>query len=122
MKTREALISIFVSCVLFSFSGLLGDFVFDDRLAIVTNADTTPDSSFLALWSHDIWGKHMLAHDSHHSYRPFLILLFKVLRMIHDSPVFLRMVSIASHMIASVSFYFMAEEVTGQIYNFVQTV
>jgi hypothetical protein len=103
-----------LSCTLFSFSGLGGGFVFDDNLAIVGNTDTDPAlSSFSVLWSHDIWGKHMLAPDSHHSYRPFLILVFKLLRTVHDSPIFLRIFSIMSHNVAVVQFYFMAEEVTG---------
>ena len=113
MRNHIAIGWIVITCLLFSFSGLQGEFVFDDRLAIVANTGTTPGSSFSALWSHDIWGKHMQAHDSHHSYRPFLILLFKLLRIFYDSAVFLRIVSIAGHTIAAVLFYFMAEEVTG---------
>ena len=62
--------------------------MFDDNLAIVNNSDTSSSASFMALWSHDIWGKSMLAEDSHHSYRPLLILTFKVLRMVWDTPVF----------------------------------
>ena len=109
----KAFLWLVVSCCLFSFSGLGGGYVFDDALAIEGNGDTDPASSFLALWSHDIWGKHMLHIHSHHSYRPLLILVFKLLRTLYDSPVCLRLFSILSHTVATLLFYLMAEEVTG---------
>jgi hypothetical protein len=111
---RQRRLVLVTVCCLFAFNGLNGGFVFDDNLAIVRNEDTSPNSaSFLALWSHDIWGKSMLAEDSHHSYRPLLILTFKVLRMLWDAPMCLKIVSVTSHCIATCLFYSLSEEICG---------
>ncbi|RYH20079.1 hypothetical protein EON65_24680 [archaeon] len=53
------------------------EFTFDDHLAIENNADVA--SFDLRYWLHDIWGKDLLEHDSHQSYRPLLITLFQFL-------------------------------------------
>ena len=53
------------------------DFVFDDTLAIVDNADVRPGSDLRAILRNDFWGKAITAEDSHKSYRPLTILTFR---------------------------------------------
>ena len=54
------------------------DFVFDDRLAILTNPDVQPRAPLWPLLLHDFWGKELVKEDSNKSYRPFTILSFRV--------------------------------------------
>ena len=63
-------------------SGLYGDWLDDDPLAIVENADVhcglqQPLSS-LALWSDDFWGAPLSSEESHLSYRPLTTLSFRL--------------------------------------------
>ena len=114
VNIRQRCFVLVVVCCLFAFSGLNGGFVFDDKLAIERNEDTHPNStSFYALWTHDIWGKPMLAEDSHHSYRPLLILTFKLMRMIWDIPICLKFLSLTSHCIVTCLFYLLSVEMCG---------
>jgi hypothetical protein len=55
----------------------------------------------------------MLARDSHHSYRPLLILTFKILRGLHDHPAFLRTFSMVFHAISTFMLYYLAKDLTG---------
>ena len=59
-------------------SSLPCDFVFDDTLAIVNNADVKPDASLVEMWRHDFWGKSLEKDDSHKSYRPLTVLSFRL--------------------------------------------
>lgn len=87
-------------------NALKNDFVFDDHLAIVNNRDTTSDSQWSDLFFHDIWGKNLTAIDSHRSYRPLLIILFKILRSSFGlNPQVFRVVSFSSHFIVSLLVY-----------------
>ena len=59
------------------FPCLLGDFVFDDKVAIVNNKDVFNISeSWIKVFEHDFWG-YNLTSTSHKSYRPFTILTFR---------------------------------------------
>ena len=65
-------------------------FVWDDRAAILGNADVTSvstSSSFLTvfnrsilydLWTHDFWGMKLNYQDSHKSWRPLCVLTFRL--------------------------------------------
>jgi hypothetical protein len=56
-------------------------FVFDDHLAIETNDDvTTPPSEYdwRLLWRRDFWGKDLTKFDSHKSWRPIVVLTFRL--------------------------------------------
>ena len=110
MKLVIVVVFLHICCWYSYYNGLSCDFTFDDHLAIVNNVDTAPTksvtlSSVGSLWFNDIWGKDLQAIDSHRSYRPLLILLFRVLRTIHDSPQCLRIVSIEIHTIVSILVY-----------------
>lgn len=101
-------------------NGLDNSFAFDDHLAITNNADTDPSSvntsnhsiqhallhmdySFL---QHDIWGKDIRAIDSHRSYRPLLIFVFRIIRLIHGlNAKAMRYYSIFSHYIVCILVY-----------------
>jgi hypothetical protein len=120
MRTLTTVLLLHAVCWLCYYNSLQCSFTFDDHLAIVGNRDTLPvlqlgtgtpkgksagDSSDSessnrgsgSLWRNDIWGKDLLAADSHRSYRPLLILLFRVLRSVHDSPQCIRAVSVELH-------------------------
>jgi hypothetical protein len=93
-------------------NSLDNEFVFDDHLAIVNNADTDPSTSYLDLWKHDIWGKDLTAHDSHRSYRPLLIVAFKILRHYFGlNPRPIRIASVICHAISSILVYFLGLKV-----------
>ena len=62
------------------------DFVFDDTLAIVNNPDVQPHANLSALWRNDFWGKDLVAHDSHKSYRPITILSFRAHTLMSGLP------------------------------------
>jgi tetratricopeptide (TPR) repeat protein len=58
-------------------SSLACGFVFDDRLAILDNADLQLHTPVSELFVHDFWGKPLVKEDSHKSYRPLTILSFR---------------------------------------------
>ena len=56
-----------------------GSFVFDDTEAIINNKDvTSPKTSIAALFLHDFWGSNISSALSHKSYRPLVVLSFKL--------------------------------------------
>lgn len=118
MTYHNGCCSILVCIVLFFVcfgvfqNSLDNEFVFDDHLAIVNNADTDPSTPFVDLWRHDIWGKDLMAHDSHRSYRPFLIIIFKLLRQQFGLDArSIRIASVLSHAVSSVLVYFLGIQV-----------
>jgi hypothetical protein len=103
---------LFVVCFGVYYNSLDNEFVFDDHLAIVNNADTDPSTPFHDLWKHDIWGKDLMAHDSHRSYRPLLIITFKLLRFYFGLDArSIRIASILSHAMSSILVYFLGLQV-----------
>lgn len=102
-------------------NSLRNEFAFDDYLAIVNNVDvmygsngTNHLSEYAKLWSKDIWGKDMTAHDSHRSYRPLLVTVFKLI--VHNSglnPRIFRMASISFHSGATVSVFYLSSMIFG---------
>ena len=56
-----------------------GEFTFDDQFAILGNADTRPGAGW-GLWTNDFWGQYINKVDSHKSYRPIVILSFRLSR------------------------------------------
>ena len=55
-----------------------GEYVWDDRAAIVDNRDVHGDDSILNIFSNDFWGQDMKLHDSHKSYRPITVLTYRM--------------------------------------------
>ena len=72
--------AIIIFVILISFSeNLEGDFVFDDTVAVVKNADVTSTSTtWKEIFSHDFWGNNITDSTSHKSYRPLTILLWNL--------------------------------------------
>lgn len=68
-------------CCISYYNSLSNSFAFDDHLAIVNNGDIKDSTAWNSIWYHDIWGKDLAAVDSHRSYRPLLILMFKLLSL-----------------------------------------
>ncbi|KAF8071070.1 Tmtc4 [Scenedesmus sp. PABB004] len=57
---------------------LIGDFTFDDNFAVISNGDVTSDANPVAgLFRHDFWGQDIASSQSHKSYRPVTILVFR---------------------------------------------
>jgi protein O-mannosyl-transferase len=74
------LITLALLCVGLFSNCMVNDWAFDDYLAIYNNKDVAENANYVDLWRHDIWGKSLLAHDSHRSFRPLLVVVFKLLR------------------------------------------
>jgi hypothetical protein len=81
-------------------NALRNSFAFDDHLAITNNADVK-DPAGHNIWTNDIWGKELSAVDSHKSYRPLLMVLFRSLWSISSEAQFFRQVSVAAHYVVS---------------------
>ena len=65
-------ISVLCFCINYN-----GDFVYDDKKAILENKDLLPETPVADLFSHDFWGHEMISMFSHKSYRPLTVLTFK---------------------------------------------
>ena len=118
---------------------IYNEYAFDDLLAIVNNKDVNIDSaerdpiksqlnnnnnnnrggsdggddaqagSYSSIWVHDIWGKDLRLEDSHKSYRPLLISLFRFLwKSVSSDAYVFRLVSMSAHAAASCLLYFVA--------------
>lgn len=99
-----SLIIIAVVVVASFWNSLDNAFAFDDHLAITNNHDVKdPDAH--RIWTDDIWGKELSAHDSHKSFRPLLILLFRTLWSISSEARWFREVSLAAHIVSTYLFY-----------------
>jgi hypothetical protein len=109
------LVIVVIVCYVSYENALSNDFVFDDHLAIVNNKDTSPAEPFSQILQDDIWGKDMRAIDSHRSYRPLLIMIFRLLRSTADGgldPYSFRLVSILAHMLVSCQSYSLTLNIT----------
>lgn len=74
---RAALVSAVLGAVVYS-NTLGASFVWDDRAAVVGNADVQGTTSWWDLVQHDFWGQNITAPDSHKSYRPLTVASFRV--------------------------------------------
>lgn len=124
MKAISHLVALVAQLALLSYvcyfiyvNSLSNDWAFDDYLAIYNNKDVAEDANYLNLWRNDIWGKSLLAHDSHRSFRPLLVVVFKLLRSVYGlTPSAFRVVSICSHLIVTVLLYYVGNIVIGSPY------
>lgn len=100
--------------VLTYYNALPNDFAFDDNLAIVNNKDVQGVHAG-GLWRNDIWGKDLQAIDSHRSYRPLLIICFRLIRQHapegHSAWAF-RIVSVGAHSVASFFVYLLSRQLS----------
>jgi hypothetical protein len=60
-----------------------GELVWDDRAAVLLNADVLPESPLSNLLFNDFWGQSMSLSDSHKSYRPVTVLTYKLNYWLH---------------------------------------
>ena len=85
---RAPLISVLLSpwttmffTIALHYSLIYNGAVWDDRAAVIANADTlydTYDSTFGGLLVNDFWGQPIRAPDSHKSWRPLTTLSYRV--------------------------------------------
>uniref|UniRef100_H3GMR0 dolichyl-phosphate-mannose--protein mannosyltransferase n=1 Tax=Phytophthora ramorum TaxID=164328 RepID=H3GMR0_PHYRM len=68
---------VFLAALLTAWNATANGFVWDDRSAVLSNADAQ-SSSLLDVFSHDFWGTHLQSAHSHKSYRPFTVLSFRL--------------------------------------------
>ena len=110
------LVAVFiVGLVYISFNNALDNaFVFDDHLAITNNHDVK-DPVGHNLWTDDIWGKELSAHDSHKSFRPLLIWLFRTLWFTSSEARFFRQVSLGAHCVATWLFFHLTHMVWARL-------
>lgn len=80
-----------------------GDFVFDDRVAVVKNRMVTgPKKTWSDLFSHDFWGMNMSSATSHKSFRPLTVLTFRTEHNIYGlNPFRMKMINLVLHIIIS---------------------
>lgn len=110
LRNLIALTAISALCWVSFYNSIENEFVFDDDLAIVRNADVLATTPWSNIWKNDIWGKHLLAHDSHRSYRPLLICIFKFIQVWFGlTPSAFRIVSIFFHNLFCITLYFVAD-------------
>ena len=55
-----------------------GEFLFDDSEAIVGNEDLRPETPLEKVFLHDFWGGNISSNFSHKSYRPLVVLTFRL--------------------------------------------
>ena len=80
----------------------------DDRGGSAGGVDAQA-GSYTSIWVHDIWGKDLRMEDSHKSYRPLLISLFRFLwKSVSSDAYIFRLVSISVHAAASCLLYCIA--------------
>ena len=75
--------ALFTSGVFLYAQTYRGGYVWDDRAAIVGNADVTGDGGLDLLFGHDFWGQGIHLTDSHKSYRPITTLSFRLNHTFH---------------------------------------
>ena len=79
-----------------------GALVWDDRMAIVRNADVKGETPWAQLWANDFWGQPIASADSHKSYRPLCVLSFRLNFWAHGlAPAGYHAVNVAAHALAS---------------------
>uniref|UniRef100_A0A6B2EFB9 dolichyl-phosphate-mannose--protein mannosyltransferase n=1 Tax=Phlebotomus kandelakii TaxID=1109342 RepID=A0A6B2EFB9_9DIPT len=91
-----------VACVICYGCHLDGEFVFDDRVAIVKNWDVTGRASMGDIFRHDFWGFNITDPASHKSYRPLTILTFRLEHSLYGLNVFrMKLVNLVLHVLAT---------------------
>jgi hypothetical protein len=100
-QNEAAVLAGLLAIVCFS-NSVHGDFVFDDREAIVKNRDMLVESPWQDIWWHDFWGTDLTSAISHKSYRPLTTASFKLNCHTNGlTPLGFHLVNIALHAVAS---------------------
>jgi hypothetical protein len=86
------------------------ELVHDDFFAITNNPDvTSSDVSLKEIFSHDFWGRAISDRASHKSYRPLVVLTFRLNHMLHGlQPCGYVVVNVLLHACASALLYHIA--------------
>lgn len=107
------LILISFVCIITYYNSIDNEFTFDDHNAIEQNGDANLDNSYANIWMHDIWGRHLTSVESHKSYRPLLITVYRMLIYYYGvkAQVF-RIFSIFAHIIATICIYYLTFIIT----------
>eukprot|EP00775_Hariotina_reticulata_P006105 gene6105-6343_t len=83
MGSRLAFYAVGLIAVLAYTNTLIGQFTFDDNFAVISNGDVTSDSNSISgLFKHDFWGQDITSQQSHKSYRPLTVLMFRWTRQV----------------------------------------
>ena len=81
-------------------------YVWDDRAAIVGNADVHGSDPIMDIFKHDFWGQNIQNYDSHKSYRPLTVLTYRINHMIHGlTAMGFHMGNVVVFMFACIAFY-----------------
>ena len=98
LPSKPALICMITSVVLYISTVISGTFPFDDEHAIVNNVLRNQSNSFKDLttvswwtdhWKNDFWGTPITSPYSHKSYRPFVVLTYKIDALVsHEAWIF----------------------------------
>ena len=108
MNAFVANLVIIGMCTVCYWNSLQNDLVHDDKFAILDNADIRPSTPWMNLFSNDFWGRSILDNSSHKSYRPLVILSFRINYMFHElRPWGYHLVNLALHMAVCSLFYFL---------------
>eukprot|EP00755_Sulcionema_specki_P023980 Sspe_Gene.14590::Locus_5049_Transcript_2_2_Confidence_0.833_Length_1807::g.14590::m.14590 len=90
-----------------------GGFVFDDVVAVVGNQDVTGTTPISSLLTNDYWGTPVSSPQSHKSYRPLTVLLFRSTHAVCGlSPSCFIAVNVILHLTATMLVYTIAQGVT----------
>jgi hypothetical protein len=76
---------LFLCSLTLYFSTIFSGYVWDDRAAIVSNADVHGSTPLYDLFLHDFWGQDITLADSHKSYRPITTLTFRLNHFFHGN-------------------------------------
>eukprot|EP01038_Epipyxis_sp_PR26KG_P008513 gene8513-11508_t len=69
---------IFTVSIIIYVNSLFGEFVWDDRAAVVYNPDVSTSIWSYDLLMHDFWGQNITQSDSHKSYRPLTVFSYRL--------------------------------------------
>lgn len=92
-------------CFLSYGDSIKGEFVFDDRVAVVQNTDVTSATvSFSEIFQHDFWGQNLTHPNSHKSYRPFTILAYRFEKFLFGklNPTWMKGINVVLHSVVCV--------------------
>ena len=107
-----------ISFALHAHTIVLNGFVWDDRAALLMNADAQAQRPLYELWRHDFWGQDIRMHDSHKSYRPLAILSLRLNYLLHGlSPYGYHFVNVVLHSSVCALFASFASSVTQRHYS-----
>ncbi|KAL3311635.1 Protein O-mannosyl-transferase tmtc3 [Cichlidogyrus casuarinus] len=84
--------------------------VFDDTAAITNNPDVTGKFNLTQIFLNDFWGTPMLKEESHGSYRPFVVITFKINHYLDDlNPYGYHLFNVILHYIVTVLVFFLSK-------------